>query len=140
MNNEAFTCLYSLLKNGSSFYVHNGPIDGEVYLLMALHFFAGGSYLDIDIPWSRENGLLLIFWCVIHAVNTCPQLQLMFPKSQQDSEDLATEFIGQSQAGFISCVGCIDDMLLWMEKPSKQQCVEAGVDSDKFYCERKGKY
>ena len=47
MNCEAFTCLYSLLKNGmkdnleqkddlSSLYVHNGPIDGEVHLLMAL--------------------------------------------------------------------------------------------------------
>ena len=47
MNYEAFTCLYSLLKNGMkdyleqkdelpSFYVHSGPIDGEVHLLMAL--------------------------------------------------------------------------------------------------------
>ena len=47
MNYEAFTCLYSLLKNGMkeyleqkddslSCYVHIGPIDGEVHLLMAL--------------------------------------------------------------------------------------------------------
>ena len=47
MNYEVFTCLYSLLKNGmkddleqkddsSSFYVHNGPIDAEVHLLMDL--------------------------------------------------------------------------------------------------------
>ena len=79
-------------------------------------------------------------WCVVHAVNTCPQLQLMFPKSQQDCEDLATEFIGHSHTGFNNYVGCIDGMLLCMEKPSKQQCVEAGVDSGKFYCGRKGKY
>ena len=79
-------------------------------------------------------------WCVIHAVNTCPQLQQMFPKSQQDCKDLATVFTGQSQAGFTNCVVCIDGMLLWMEKPSKQQCVEAGVDSGKFYCGREGKY
>ena len=59
----------------------------------------------------------------------------MFPESQQgDCKELATEFIGQSQAGFNNCVGCID------EKPSKQQCTEAGVDSGKFYCGRKGKY
>ena len=31
-------------------------------------------------------------------------------------------------------------MLLWMEKPSKQQCTEAGDDSGKFYCGRKEKY
>ena len=64
----------------------------------------------------------------------------MFPKSQGDCKELATEFIGQSQAGFNNCVGCIDGMLLWMEKPSKQQCTEAGVDSGKFYCGRKGKH
>ena len=60
MNYEAFTRLYCLLENGikeyleqnndmSSFYVHNGPIDGEVHLLIALHYFAGGSYLDLMI-------------------------------------------------------------------------------------------
>ena len=64
----------------------------------------------------------------------------MFPKSQQDCEDLSTKFFGQSQAGLNNCVGCIDGMLLWMEKPSKLQFVEAGVDSGKFYCGRKGKY
>ena len=54
-------------------------------------------------------------WCVVHAVNTCLQLQLMFPESQGDCEELVTEFIGQSQAGSNNCVGCIDGMLLWME-------------------------
>ena len=65
MNYEAFTCLYSLLKNGmkdcleqkdnsSSFYVHNGPIGSEVHLLMALQYFAGGSYLDIK-PWPLNS-------------------------------------------------------------------------------------
>ena len=60
MKYEAFTCLHSLLKNemkdyleqkdnSSSFYVHNGPIDGKVHLLMALPYFASGSYLDIMI-------------------------------------------------------------------------------------------
>ena len=57
VNYEAFTHLYCLLENGmkeyleqnddsSSFNVHNGPIDGEVCLLIALHYFAGGSYLE----------------------------------------------------------------------------------------------
>ena len=27
-------------------------------------------------------------WCDVHAVNTCSQLQLMFPKSQQECKDL----------------------------------------------------
>ena len=85
MNYEAFTHLYSLLKNGMkdylSFYVHNGPIDGEVCLLMALQYFAGGSYLYIMI--SHGVGKMNFYqsvWCVVHAVNTCPQLQLSHNK------------------------------------------------------------
>ena len=152
MKYEAFTHLYCLLENGmkayleqnddlSSFYVHSGPIDGEVYLLIALCYFTGGSYLDIMISHGvAKTDFYQSLWCVVHAVNTCPQLQLMFLESQGDCEELATEFIGQLQAGFNNCVGCIDGILLWMEKPSKQQCAEAGVDSGKFYCGRKGKY
>ena len=60
-------------------------------------------------------------WCVCCtcSVNTCPQLQLMFPESQGDCKELASEFIGQSQAGFNNCVGCIDGVLLWMEKANQ---------------------
>ena len=81
--------------NSSSFYVHSGPIDSEVQLLMALQYFAGGSYLDSMISHGvGKTDFYRSVWCVIHAVNTCPQLQLMFPESQQDCKDLATEFIG----------------------------------------------
>ena len=129
MNYEALTHLYCLLENGmkeyleqndnsSSFYVHNGPIDGEGCLLIALRYFTGCSYLDIMISHGvAKTDFYQSVWCVVHAVNTCPQLQLMFPESQGDCKELATEFIGQSQAGFNNCVGCIDGMLLWMEKP-----------------------
>ena len=46
----------------------------------------------------------------------------------------------RSKAGFSNCVGCIDELLSWTEKPRRKECEHKGVDSGKFYCGRKGKY
>ena len=46
----------------------------------------------------------------------------------------------KSQAGFDNCVGAIDGMLVWIEKPNKKECRKVGVGSKKFYCGRKKKY
>jgi hypothetical protein len=43
-------------------------------------------------------------------------------------------------AGFTNCGGCIDGMLLCLEKPMNDECDQVQVDSGKFYCGRKGKY
>ena len=53
---------------------------------------------------------------------------------------MAYDFTFWSKAGFDNCVGCIDGMLLWMEKPFQKHCKKVGVDSGKFYCGRKGKF
>ena len=57
-----------------------------------------------------------------------------------ECESIANEFSHRSKAGFHNCIGCIDGMLVWTEKPSKKQCMEVGVDNGKFYCGRKGKF
>ena len=46
----------------------------------------------------------------------------------------------RSKAGFDNCVGCIDGMLLWIEKPFPKECEKVGVDSGKFYCIWKAKF
>ena len=51
---------------------------------------------------------------------------------------MAYDFTFQSKAGFDNCVGCINGMLLWMEKPFQKHCKKVGEDSGKFYCGRKG--
>ena len=53
---------------------------------------------------------------------------------------MAYDFTFQSKAGFDNCVGCINGMLLWTEKPFQKHCEKVGVDSEKFYCGRKGKF
>ena len=53
---------------------------------------------------------------------------------------MAYDFTFWSKVGFDNCVGFIDGMLLWMEKPFQKHCEKVGVDSGKFYCSRKGKF
>ena len=152
MDHAAFQKLYKILQNGimeylaqkstgESFYVPNGPIDCQVRLAMALRYFAGGSYLDILMSHGvGKTDFYNSVWAVVHAVNNEDELMLQFPQTVDECTATANEFAARSKASFNNCVGCIDGVLLWIEKPRKKECATVGVDSGKFYCGRKGKY
>ena len=128
-------------NNGLKFYMRNGRITTEIRLACALWYFAGGSYLDIMVSHGiGKTDLYQSIWAVVHATNACTSLQFCFPMTTSQCESIASEFAHRSKAGFRNCIGCIDEMLVWTEKPSKKQCLEVGVDNGKFYCGRKGKF
>ena len=49
-------------------------------------------------------------------------------------------FKEKSKVGFSCCAGCIDGMLLWIEKPNDFECQRANCGSKKFFCGRKHKF
>ena len=57
-----------------------------------------------------------------------------------ECQSISNEFSLRSKGGFTNCIGCIDGLLIWLEKPSKDQCNEVGVDSGTFLCGQKGKF
>ena len=110
-------------------------------MVAALRYFAGGSYLDITI--SHGIGKTYVYcsiWAVVHATNRCPCLQFRFPATAVECQETAVDFTFRSKAGFDNCVGCIDGMLLWIEKPFLKECEKVGVDIGKFYCDQKAKF
>ena len=128
-------------NNGLKFYMRNGWITTEIHLACVLRYFTGSSYLDIMLLHGiGKTDLYQSIWAVVHATNACTTLQFSFPTMSAQCESIASEFSHRSKAGFRNCIGCIDGMLVWMEKPSKKQCMEVGVDDGKFYCGRKGKF
>ena len=128
-------------NNGLEFYMRNGRITTEIRLACALRYFGGGSYLDIMLLHGiGKTDLYRSIWAVIHATNACTTLQFSFPTMSAQCESIASEFSHRSKAGFCNCIGCINGMLVWTEKPSKKQCMEVGVDDGKFYCGQKGKF
>ena len=158
MDYETFKVLHDLLKPGideyissnnnrtdytptgdiPTFYRQNHEIKSDIRLGAALRFFAGGSYLDITISHAfGKTDIYHSVWSFIHAANQCPSLQFKFPTTVAECKEVAEEFTFRSQAGFNNCVGCIDGMLVWTEKPLSSQCDKVGVDSGKFFVDRR---
>jgi len=79
-------------------------------------------------------------WRVVDAVNKTMSLNITFPEDHAAQKKIAEGFRKNSQAGFDQCVGAIDCMLIWLERPSEKSCQQAKCGSKKFYCGRKSKF
>ena len=77
---------------------------------------------------------------MVHATNECSSLDFQFPSSLAECQSISNEFSLRSKAGFTNSIGCIDGLLIWLEKTSKDQCNEVGVDCRKFLCGPKRKF
>lgn len=120
-------------------YVPNGPITPGIRLAAALRYFAGGSPLDIMTSLAISHTEVLdSVQMVIDAVNQCFPLE--YPASWDAQRSIAAEFMCKSGAGFNNCAGAIDGILIWIQKPNKNDCKEFKCDSGKFYCGRKHKF
>ena len=120
----------------------NGPVTPETILSCAIRYFAGGSVWDIMITHGiSRTHLYRCIWRVVDLVNTLSDFAtLMYPKSHQEQKKIANEFKMRSLPGFPNCGGCIDGLLLWIEKPTKADCLKSKCNSGKFFCGRKSKY
>ena len=152
MDYSSFQGLHDMLKDGiieyiqgnesspnnsgnKSFFIQHGDISTEIHLACALRYFAGRSYLDITMSHAiGVTDFYLSIWAIVDAMNRCPLLQFQFPTTISECQTISTEFSSRSKAGFNNCIGCIDGLLIWLEKPSQKQCEQVGVDSGKFYC------
>lgn len=63
-----------------------------------------------------------------------------YPKSHEKQMEIAAGFQQKSGAGFDCCAGAVNGILIWIHKPAKPCCDEAGCDVSKFFCGRKHKY
>ena len=108
---------------------------------MAIRWFAGGAAADIfQVHGAGYKEVYISVWQVVDAINVCPALQLVFPASHREQKSTAKGFKAKSKAKFSNCVGCIDGMLAWTNKPNKNSAKEAGFGVAKFFCGRKKKF
>ena len=133
-----YVCKEGTTTNSSAnqpFYRKNGKITTQICLACALRYFAGGSYHDIIMSHAvGKTDLYRSVWAVVQAANECSFLDFQFPSMLAECQSISMEFSSRSNAEFTNCIGCIDGLLIWLEKPSKDQCNEVGVDSRKFLC------
>jgi len=77
---------------------------------------------------------------VVEAVNKYPQFQITHPSSVVEQEKIVAGFEKASSVGFNVCVGAVDGILIWMQKPNVNEAKRVGVDQRKFLCGRKHKF
>ena len=124
-------------RNGAN----NGLISSPTRLSAALRYFAGGAPVDIAIAHGiAHSEVYTSIWMVVDAVNKCDALKIEFPEDHEKQKAIAEGFEKKSEAGFKICCGAIDCMLLWLEKPTKEECDQAKCSERKFYCGRKKKF
>jgi hypothetical protein len=62
------------------------------------------------------------------------------PVDHDEQRAIALGFQAKSKAQFDCCVGAIDGMLVWTEKPSEKDCHRMKCGSGRFMCGRRGKF
>jgi len=150
MNYSTFCKLYKLLAprlkilraDKTTFqHIPNGRIHSSVILACAIRQFAGGTCYDLATSYGVSTSKALeSVNLVIDAINTTKELTIQFPTDHQEQLKIAKGFEAKSTPRFSVCVGALDGMLVWMEKPTDKECEEAKCDTKKFHCIRKSKF
>jgi hypothetical protein len=124
-------------KNGGK----NGLIPTETRLSAAIRYFAGGRPDDISISHGiAHSEVFYSCWKVVDAVGKCNELSISFPEDHNKQQQMAAAFKAKSAAGIDCCVGAVDGMLLWIERPRAADCERGHCGSKKFFCGRKHKF
>jgi hypothetical protein len=119
----------------------NGKIPPSVRLGCAIRYFAGGSPYDIMTAMGiGRSEVFKSLWVVVESINKCPELDICFPTDHNEQRQIAIDFKAKSSAGFDCCVGAVDGILIWIDRPSEKDSNVSGCDPTKFFCGRKHKF
>jgi hypothetical protein len=119
----------------------NGPITKAARLSTALGYFAGGDLLDItEVHGVGEDKVTNSTWSVVDAIDKSPELDIKFPETHEEQVQCAQGFKYKSWILIDCCVGAIDGMLVWMNKPNITDQRIIGFGPMKFFCGRNMKY
>jgi hypothetical protein len=77
-------------------------------------------------------------WIVVDVLNKAFTLE--YPADEVQQRAIAAKFQEKSGANFGSCAGAIDGFLVWIHKPTPEDCRQAETENGVFYCGRKKKF
>ena len=110
-------------KKNSNNGAPNGIIPLTSRLSAANRYFAGGDPIDIALVHGiSHTEVFNSAWKIVDAVNLCPELNIKYPTDFNEQKQIARSFQKRSKPGFTYCAGAIDGMLVWIEKPTDEQC------------------
>ena len=128
MSHTAFTKLQELLGDriqlSSRFSPGVEPIPVQVVMASGLRWLAGCPCLDLHISMGISLPSVYRFRDIfLDAVNSTPELAVVFPQSDIDIKKATEAFRARSKSGIIAgCVGCIDGYLATITRPRLDEC------------------
>ncbi len=66
-------------------------------------------------------------WFVVDAINQVDEFRIQYPSDNDRQQRIADEYAAVSGIGFPNCTGCVDGLLIWIEKPSEEEAKRAGI-------------
>jgi hypothetical protein len=92
--------------------------------LSAIQYFAGGSHYAIQLTHRvSHTNIFRSVWIVVDTMNRCKKLEIKFPEDHAQQRHIAQVFKACSpQAKVCACVGAIDGIVTWIEKPWHSNC------------------
>ncbi len=79
-------------------------------------------------------------WHAVEAVNNHSNFAIAYPSSVEEQEQTVAGFKAAIAVGFNICVGAIDGILIWVQKPSLKEAQKVGIGQKKNLCGRKHKF
>jgi hypothetical protein len=109
----------------------NGDILSSARLAMALRYDPN----DISAVFRVHNVVVYqSVWLVVQAINETTTLDIQYPTSYNEQQKIADAFQGKSGIALNNCAGCIDGILIWINKPTKPELEKLGIGGKKFFC------
>ncbi len=94
----------------------------------ALQYFCGASAYDLRANFDISHPeVMKSVWFVVETVNRVNELCIQYPMDTDMQQKIADNFSALSDVGFLNCAGCIDSLLIWIEKPSEEEAKWAGI-------------
>jgi hypothetical protein len=100
----------------------NGQISPDVRLSCTVRWFASGSAYDLLTTFGigHADTTNSCWYVLVDAINGHPSFNIEYPDKHGKQMSIARGFHEVSAAGFNSCAGAIDGVLIWIHKPSKR--------------------
>ena len=72
-------------------------------------------------------------WYVVEAINLLAKFHISYPSDFNEQKAIVFVFKKASSVGFMNYASCIDDILIWIHKPTLKEAETAGVGGKNFF-------
>ena len=116
--------------------IQNGTISNMTRIACALQYFCGASAYDLMANFDISHPeVMKSVWFVVDAINQVDEFRIQYPSDNDTQQRIADEYACLSGIGFPNCAGCVDGLLIWIEKPSEEEAKRAGIGRKKIFAE-----